>query len=107
MAKDEDRLWDPDDAVGYGPHTHAHPWAHEWMFWVSAMLGLAGLFSLIGAVRPFSVLRVIGALAILAGIVTLRRSDRASRTDRALAVRWFLVTLALAVGGAALFVLAP
>jgi hypothetical protein len=107
MAKDEDRLWDPDDAVGYGANSRAHHWAHEWMFWLSAVLALAGVLGFIGAVRPFSVLRVVGALAILAGIVTLRRSDRASRTDRALAASWFAATLALAVGGAALFALAP
>jgi len=107
MARDEDRLWDPDDAVGYGPNSRAHRWAHEWMFWLSAVLALAGVFGFIGAVRPFSVLRVLGAVAILAGIVTLRRSDRASRTDRTLATRWFGLTVLLAVGGAALFLLAP
>jgi hypothetical protein len=107
MARDEDRLWDPDDAVGYGPNSGAHRWAHEWMFWLSAVFAVVGVLAFIGAVRPFSVLRVIGALAILAAIVTLRRSDRASRTDRGLAVRWFGLSAALASGGAALFVLAP
>ena len=107
MARDEERLWDPDDAVGYGPNSGAHRWAHEWMFWLSVVFALAGVLGFIGAVRPFSAARVVGALAILAAVVTVRRSDRASRTDRALAVRWFAATLALAGGGAALFALAP
>jgi len=104
VARDEDRLWDPDDAVGYGPNSRAHRWAHEWMFWLSAAFALAGVLALIGAVRPFSVLRVTGALAILGAVVTVRRSDRASRTDRDLATRWFALTVVLAVGGATLVI---
>lgn len=107
MARDEDRLWDPDDAIGYGPNSRAHRWTHEWMFWLSALFAGAGVLALIGAVRPFSVLRVAGAAAVLAAVVTVRRSDLASRVDRPLAMRWFGLTLVLAVGGAALFVLAP
>jgi len=99
VARDEDRLWDPDDAVGYGPHSRAHRWAHEWMFWLSAALALAGVFGLIGALRPFSVLRVAAALAILGGILTLKRADRGPSS------RWLALTLVLAVSGATVFVL--
>lgn len=107
MARDEDRLWDPDDAIGYGPNSRAHRWAHEWMFWLSAVLAAAGVLAVIGAVRPFSVFRVIGAVAMLAGVATVRRSDLASRTDRRLAVRWFALTVVLALGGGTLFVAGP
>jgi hypothetical protein len=103
MARDEERLWDPDDAVGYGPSSGPHRWAHEWMFWLSVGCALAGVLGLIGALRPFSVTRVVAALAILAGILTLKRADRSA--DRSLALRWFALTLVLAVGGATVFVL--
>jgi hypothetical protein len=99
VARDEDRLWDPDDAVGYGPHSGAHRWSHEWMFWLSAACALAGVFGLIGAVRPFSVLRVVAALGILAGVLTLKRADRGSSG------RWLALTLLLVAGGATVFVL--
>jgi Mg2+/citrate symporter len=99
---DDDNGWD-DERVGYGDNSRAHRWAHEWMFWLSVVFALAGILALIGAVRPFSVFRVVGALAILGAIPVLKQSDRALDRDTRAGMQQLGLSLALAVGGAGLF----
>jgi hypothetical protein len=105
MARDErDRpLWDPEDAHGIAPNPSAYRWSHTWTFIVAVMCGLLGAIALIGAVAPFSFLRTLGALGVLAGVVTIRLCDDASRASRRRAALWFLVTVGVAVGGATLW----
>jgi hypothetical protein len=67
------------------------------------MCGLLGVIALVGGLAPFSFVRTIGALGVLAGIVTIRACDKTSRTNRRLAVLWFLVTVGVVIGGAALW----
>ena len=71
MARDEDRLWDPDDAVGYGPHSGAHRWAHEWMFWLSTVCALAGVLTLKRADRGSSGSWLAVTLMLVAGGATV------------------------------------
>jgi hypothetical protein len=96
-------FWDPEDAHGIAPNPSSYGWAHAWTAYVAIMCGLLGVIAMIGALAPFSLVRTLGAAGILAGVVTIRFADRASRTDRRVALVWFLVTVALAVGGAALW----
>jgi hypothetical protein len=96
-------LWDSEDAIGVVPNENAYRWLHGWTFYVAVMCGLLGVVALAGAVSPFSVVRTVGALGVLAGVVTIRVCDNTSRTSRRLALLWFLVTVAVVVGGAALW----
>jgi hypothetical protein len=99
---DDDNGWD-DPRVGYGQSSKAHRWRHEWMFWVSVAYAMAGVLGLIGAVRPFSVARVAGALALLGAIPVLKAADADLGRERDRGVAWLVLSLLLAVGGAALF----
>jgi hypothetical protein len=105
MARDErDKpLWDPEEAHGVVPNPNAYRWAHGWTFYVAVMCGLLGTIALVGAVAPFSLLRTIGALGMLAGVLTIRASDNGSRASRRRALLWFLVTVGIVAGGAALW----
>jgi hypothetical protein len=105
MARDkrDDPLWDPEDAHGIAPNPSAYRWSHAWAFYVAVMCGLIGVIALLGAVAPFSFLRTVGALGVLAGVVTIRACDSTSRTSRRLGLFWFLVTVGVVVGGAALW----
>ena len=101
--KRDEPLWDPEDAYGVEPNPSAYRWTHGSAFYVAVMCGLLGVLALLGAVAPFSLVRTIGALGILVGVVTIRRADRASRSSGRVALLWVVVTAAAAIGGAALW----
>jgi hypothetical protein len=102
-AERDKPFWDPEDAHGITPNPSAYRWSHAWAFYVAVMCGLIGVIALLGAVAPFSFLRTLGALGVLAGVVTIRVCDSTSRTSHRLALLWFLVTVGVVVGGAALW----
>jgi len=101
--KRDEPLWDPEDAHGVEPNPSTYHWTHGSAYYVSVMCGLLGVIALLGAVSPFSLARTVGALGILAGVLTIRRADRASRTSGRAALLWVAVTAAATVGGAALW----
>lgn len=103
---DDDNGWE-DQRVGYGENSTAYRWRHEWMFWVSVVFALAGLLALIGSLRPFSVPRVVGALALLGAIPVLKLSDRELGAAPRQGMQWFCLALLLAVSGGALFLTSP
>jgi predicted benzoate:H+ symporter BenE len=105
MARDkrDDPLWDPEDAHGIAPDPSAYRWAHGWTFFVAVMCGLLGVIALVGGLAPFSFVRTLGALGVLAGVLTIKACDSTSRTSRRAAVLWFLVTVGVVIGGAALW----
>ena len=84
MARDgrDKPLWDPEDAHGVVPNPSSYSWTHAWASYVAVMCGLLGVVALIGALAPFSLVRTVGALGILAGVLTIRFADRASSTSR-------------------------
>ena len=105
MARDkrDEPLWDPEDAHGIAGADTSYRWAHEWAFFLSILLGIAGVLALVGSVSPFSVVRLAGALGILSGVVTTRLFDRTSRTDRRTSLLWLGAAVAAPVAGAALW----
>ena len=96
--------WD-DEPVGVVYNEKRHRWAHPWSEYVVIMVGMLGGIAVIGSAAPFSAVRMLGAVAILAGSFAFSRSDRAHRTSIRNERLWALAGVLLAVGGAALFLL--
>src|SRR3954470_5611769 len=65
-----------DEPIGVVYSDKRRRWAHGWCELLVLMLSLFGLIAVIGAARPFSWLRMIGAVGILAGAAAISRSDR-------------------------------
>jgi len=80
-----------------------HRWAHGWNEYFVIMIGLFGVIAVLGAARPFSALRMAGAVCILAASFAISRSDRAHRSSPRKELIWAGVGVVLAVGGGTLF----
>jgi hypothetical protein len=92
-----------DEPIGVVYSDKRRRWSHAWSELVVLMLGLFGLIAVIGAARPFSWLRMAGAVGILAGAACISRSDKAHRSSPQRELVWAAVGVALVVGGVVLF----
>jgi hypothetical protein len=92
-----------DEPIGVVYSDRRRRWSHAWSEFAVFMLGLFGVIAVIGAARPFSWLRMAGAVGILAGAACISRSDKAHRSSTRRELVWAAVGLALAVGGIVVF----
>jgi hypothetical protein len=98
--------WEADDEpVGVVYNEKRHRWAHPWSEYLVIMVGFLGAIAVIGAVQPFSVVRLLGAVMILGGSFSFSRSDRAHRTSPRNERIWALAAVLLTLGGLAVFFL--
>lgn len=92
-----------DEPIGVVYSDKRRRWSHGWSELVVLMLGLFGVIAVIGAARPFSLLRMAGAVGILAGAACISRSDKAHRSSPRRELVWAAVAVVLVVGGFVLF----
>jgi len=92
-----------DEPIGIVYSEKRRRWAHGWSEYAVIMLGLLGGIAVIGAAVPFSVLRMTGAVMILAAAFSISRSDRAHKTSVRRELVWDAAGVVLAIGGILLF----
>jgi hypothetical protein len=95
---DRGHTWE-DEPIGVVYSEKRRRWAHGWSEYLVIMVAAMGVIAGIGAARPFSVVRMGGALLILAAAFCFSRSDRVHTSSVRRELVWDAAGVVLFAGG--------